>query len=403
MNVSESFRTAIFNLMANKLRSFLTMLGIIIGIAAVVTMTGLGQGMRSQVVGEISSLGSNLLTVIPGRARQTPWGAFRARGSFNVLKYRYLEELQNMRLPGVRAITAELSTMKTVTYSRESTTVTIVGTTPEYLIIRNFAVQYGRSFGEYDLRYTRKVAVLGATVAKDLFQDPALAVGKTIRIGSTNFTVIGVLESKTSMGQDLGSQVFVPLSTHRQYLSGSSYLRNIVIQTVTQEDLTPVAQIVEDFFTRKIGDREQFDVLNQADILQTINTVTGSITLFLAAITGISLLVGGIGVMNIMLVSVVERTREIGLRKAIGAKPRDILFQFVIEAALLTLSGGVVGVVLGIIMGKIGARFSGWTFALSPGAVSLALAISLMVGLFFGIYPARRASKLDPIAALRYE
>ncbi|MGC8779181.1 MAG: ABC transporter permease, partial [Candidatus Caldatribacteriaceae bacterium] len=220
MNVSESFRTAIFNLMANKLRSFLTMLGIIIGIAAVVTMTGLGQGMREQVVGQISSLGSNILTVIPGRARQSPWGFVRARGSFNVLKDRYLEELRNMHLPGVKAITAELGTMKTVTYSRESTTVSIVGTTPEYLTVRNFAIQYGRFFGDYDLQYTRKVAVLGATVAKDLFGDPASALGKTIRIGKTNFTVVGVLEPKTTMGQDLGSQVFVPLSAHRQYLSG---------------------------------------------------------------------------------------------------------------------------------------------------------------------------------------
>lgn len=403
MNLSESFRTAIFNLMANKLRSFLTMLGIIIGIAAVVTMTGLGQGMRSQVIGEISSLGSNLLTVIPGRARQTPWGGIRMRGSFDVLRYRYLEELKAMNLPGVTSITAELNTTKTVTYSRESTTVRIVGTTPEYLTIRNFTLQYGRPFGEYDLLYTRKVAVLGATVAQDLFSNPMLSLGKTIRIGNTNFTVIGVLAPKTSMGQDLGSQVLVPLSTHRQYLSGSEYLQDIIIQTASQKDLELVAKIVENFFLRKIGDRDRFDILNQADILETINTVAGSITLFLAAITGISLLVGGIGVMNIMLVSVVERTREIGLRKAIGAKPRDILLQFVIEAALLTLTGGVVGVILGIVMGKIGSRFSQWTFTLSPGALGLALAISLMVGLFFGIYPARRASKLDPIAALRYE
>ncbi|MEN3187024.1 MAG: ABC transporter permease [Atribacterota bacterium] len=404
MNVSESFRTAAFNLMANKLRSFLTMLGIIIGIAAVVTMTGLGQGMRSQVIGEISSLGSNLLTVIPGRARQTPWGAVRTRGSFNVLKYRYLEELINMRIPGVKAITAEMSVPKTVVYARQSTTVNVTGTTPDYFTIRNFNLQYGRLFNGYDLFYTQKVAVLGATVARDLFGDnlPS-ALGKTIRIGNTNFTVIGVLESKTVMGQDLGSQVFVPLSSHRQYLSGSNYLQGIIVQTTTQENLGTVVDIIADFFSRKIGDREQFDILNQADILKTINTVTGSITLFLAAITGISLLVGGIGVMNIMLVSVVERTREIGLRKAIGAKPRDILFQFVIEAAILTLSGGVVGVILGMVMGKVGGRLSGWTFTISPGAVSLALAISFMVGFFFGIYPARRASRLNPIVALRYE
>ncbi len=403
MNLNESFRTAFFNLTANKLRSFLTMLGIIIGVAAVVTMTGLGQGMRSQVVGEISSLGSNLLTVIPGRARQGVGSFIRARGSASILKYRYFQELQEMYLPGIQAMTAEVNLFKTITASGENTSTQVVGTTPDYLEIRNFTLQSGRFFNNYDMLHTRKVAVLGNTVAQDLFGEPSQAVGKIIRIGKTNFTVIGVLEPKTTMGQDLGNQVIVPLSTHQQYLGGSHYLGSITIKTVSQEDLDTVAAMVEDFMVRKVGDPDAISILNQNDLIETVENITGTITLFLAAITGISLLVGGIGIMNIMLVSVVERTREIGLRKAIGAKPRDILFQFVIESSLLSIGGGSIGVVLGTLLGKVMVRFSQGTFSLSPGAVALALSISLAVGLFFGIYPARRASKLDPITALRYE
>ncbi len=403
MNVAESFRTAVFNLLSNKLRSFLTMLGVIIGVASVVAMVGLGQGMRVQVVSQISSLGSNLLTVIPGRMRQTPGSFFQFRGGGNVLKYEYFEELRGTPFPGIKAVTTEHSSNFPVTFGRESIRVSVVGTTPELLEIRKFALLGGRAFSKYDVQYSRKVALVGYTAAQDLFGEPERGIGASLRIGRTVFTVIGILEPKTSFGQDLGNQILVPLTTLRQYLTGDRYLRNIIVQVDTEERISLVSQWLSDFFTRKIGDLEKFSILNQQDILQTVESVTGTITLFLAVIAGISLLVGGIGIMNIMLVSVAERTREIGLRKAIGAKPRDILLQFLLESSVLSLVGGGVGVVLGILAGRAMAPFAQLSFVVAPSVMGLALSVALAVGLFFGIYPARRASRLDPIQALRYE
>ncbi|MEN3203568.1 MAG: ABC transporter permease [Atribacterota bacterium] len=403
MNLSESFRTALFNLLANKLRSFLTMLGVIIGVASVVAMVGLGQGMRAQIVSQLTSLGSNILTVVPGKVRQGPGSFFMARGGGDILQYEYFRELRETPFPGIQAVTTETMARFTVTAGRESVVVSVVGTTPEFLEVRNFTLLYGRSCNGYDFTYSRRVAVLGHTVAQDLFGNPEVSVGQSIRIGRNIFTVIGVLEPKTAGGQDLGNQVFVPLTTHRRYLTGSRYLQNIIVQVDTRENIPLVSTWLSDFFTRKVGDPEKFSILNQQDILETVESVTGSITLFLAVIAGISLLVGGIGIMNIMLVSVAERTREIGLRKAIGAKPRDILLQFLLESSLLSLVGGGIGVVFGVFAGKSMASFSQFPFVVSPQVVALALSVSLAVGLFFGMYPARRASRLDPIAALRYE
>lgn len=403
MNLSESFRTALFNLLANKLRSFLTMLGVIIGVASVVAMVGLGQGMRAQIMEQLTSLGSNILTVVPGRIRQGPGSFFMARGGGDVLKYEHFRELRETPFPGIQAVTTETGASFAVTFGRESVVVNVVGTTPDFLEVRNFSLLGGRSFSDYDFSYSRRVAVLGHTVAQDLFGNPEASVGQSIRIGRTIFTVVGLLEPKTAGGQDLGNQVFVPLTTHVRYLTGNRYLRNIIVQVDTKENIPLVSTWLSDFFTRKIGDPEKFSILNQQDILETVESVTGSITLFLAIIAGISLLVGGIGIMNIMLVSVAERTREIGLRKAIGAKPRDILLQFLLESSLLSLVGGGVGVVLGVLAGKSMASFSQFSFVLSPQVLALALSVSLAVGLFFGIYPARRASRLDPITALRYE
>ncbi|MCS7241124.1 ABC transporter permease [Candidatus Caldatribacterium sp.] len=403
MNLAESFRTALFNLLANKLRSFLTMLGVIIGVASVVAMVGLGQGMRAQILAQLTSLGSNILTVIPGRVRQGPGSFFMARGGGDILKYEYFRELREAAFPGIRTVTTETMASFVVTAGRESVVVNVVGTTPEFLEVRNFSLLQGRSFNGYDCSYSRRVAVLGHTVAQDLFGNPAASLGQSIRIGRNIFTVVGVLEPKTAGGQDLGNHIFVPLTTHQRYLTGNRYLQNIIVQVDAKENIPLVSAWLSDFFTRKIGNPEEFSILNQQDILETVESVTGSITLFLAIIAGISLLVGGIGIMNIMLVSVAERTREIGLRKAIGARPRDILLQFLLESSLLSLVGGGVGVLLGVLAGRSMASFSQFSFVVSPQVVALALSVSLVVGLFFGIYPARRASRLDPIAALRYE
>lgn len=403
MNLSESLITAISSLNANKLRSFLTMLGVIIGVAAVVAMVSVGEGARTEVTSQIGSLGSNLVTVTPGRMQALPGMAFGARGGFNILTYSHFCELKEENLSGVVALLAEASTRKVIRYGKNSTTTTVVGTTPEYCDVRNFHTGLGRFFDQYELDRMMSVAVLGHTAAEDLFERPETALNEVIRIGNVNFRVIGVMEDKTTGGRDLGDQVFVPLTTAQLRLIGNRYLQSITAQAASAEDTDLVYNQLYGFFLRELKDPERFTITNQQDILNTIENVTGTFTLLLGAITGISLLVGGIGIMNIMLVSVTERTREIGLRKAIGAKPRDILAQFMIESSTLSGLGGIVGMFSGIGLSKLIAHFSSWSTAISLTSIGIALGVSIGVGLFFGIYPAHRASRLSPIVALRYE
>jgi len=403
MNVYESVRTSFFSLISNKLRSFLTMLGIIIGVAAVISMTSLGTGVRASIVGQIGSLGSNLLNIVGGKAQQRPGMGIITRGASNILKIEHFEDLQKASIPGIQAITADSSVRQTIIYGKKNTSTSIVGTTANYPTVRNYNVQLGRFFNEYDYQKAKTVVAIGDTVARDLFESPENALGKKIRIGKVSFEVVGVMEKKSMGGQDLGNQVFVPLTTHQKRLTGSRYIQSVSVQVASADDMDSISQLLERFFTRKLGDPDKFSVLNQQDIINTISQVTGTMTLFLGAITGISLLVGGIGIMNIMLVSVTERTREIGLRKAIGARPGDILFQFMVESSVLSCLGGALGIVFGVVGARLIGQFTQWVTSVSPGSVAIAFGISLAVGLFFGIYPARRASKLDPIMALRYE
>ncbi|HHY99190.1 MAG TPA: FtsX-like permease family protein [Firmicutes bacterium] len=403
MNLAESFMTAISSLNSNKLRSFLTMLGVIIGVASVVAMVSVGEGARTQVTSQIGNLGSNLVTVTPGRMRALPGMAFGARGGFNILTYSHFLELKQETLFGATAILAESSTRKVIRYGKNSTTTMVIGTTPEYCDAHNFHVQLGRFFSQYDLDQVTSVAVLGSTAAEDLFGAFGAALNNIIRIGNVNFRVIGVMESKTMGGRDLGDQVFVPITTAQTRLIGNRYLQSITVQASSNRNTNIVYDQLYRFFLRKLKDPEKFTITNQQDILNTIENVTGTFTLLLGAITGISLLVGGIGIMNIMLVSVAERTREIGLRKAVGARPRDILIQFMIESSTLSGVGGIVGILAGAGLARLIARFSSWTTTISLSSIAIALGVSIGVGLFFGIYPARRASHLSPITALRYE
>lgn len=403
MNLAESFMTAISSLNSNKLRSFLTMLGVIIGVASVVAMVSVGEGARTQVTSQIGNLGSNLVTVTPGRMRALPGMAFGARGGFNILTYSHFLELKQGTLFGATAILAESSTRKVIRYGKNSTTTMVIGTTPEYCDAHNFHVQLGRFFSQYDLDQVTSVAVLGSTAAEDLFGAFGAALNNIIRIGNVNFRVIGVMESKTMGGRDLGDQVFVPITTAQTRLIGNRYLQSITVQASSNRNTNIVYDQLYRFFLRKLKDPEKFTITNQQDILNTIESVTGTFTLLLGAITGISLLVGGIGIMNIMLVSVAERTREIGLRKAVGARPRDILIQFMIESSTLSGVGGIVGILAGAGLARLIARFSSWTTTISLSSIAIALGVSIGVGLFFGIYPARRASHLSPITALRYE
>ncbi|NLJ37716.1 MAG: FtsX-like permease family protein [Candidatus Atribacteria bacterium] len=403
MNVYESLRTSISSLVSNKLRSFLTMLGIIIGVAAVVSMISLGTGVRTSIVDQIGSLGSNLLTVVGGAIRQRPGMPIMMRGMSNILKIEHFRDLEAMSIPGIQSIIAESSLRQTVVFGRNNTSVSIIGTTANYPIVRNFNPTMGRFFSDYEYMNLNNYAVIGDTVAIDLFGDINKAIGNRIRIGRVNFEVIGVMEKKSMGSQDLGNQIFIPLTTLQKRLTGSRYLQSITIQADSAENMNSISQSVEQFFLRKLGDIDRFTIMNQQDILDTINQVTGTITLFLGAITGISLLVGGIGIMNIMLVSVTERTREIGLRKAIGARPSDILFQFMVESSVLSCLGGILGIIFGAIGAKLIGNFTQWTTKVSFSSIVISFGVSLAVGLFFGILPARRASKLDPITALRYE
>lgn len=403
MNLWEAVRTALNSLSANKFRSFLTMLGVIIGVGSVVAMTSIGEGASSQVTAQISTLGSNLLTVSPGRTRGLPGMAFGSRGAANLLTYRHYTLLQAAGLPGITATLAEASSRAVLRFGKANTTTTVVGTTPSYPSMRDFPVALGRFFSNYDLERMTRVVVLGNTVAQDLFGDARPALGQVIRVGNVDFTVIGVMEPKALGGRDLGDQVFVPLTTAEKRLTGSQYVQSITVQATSPAMTSLVADELNRFFLLQLKDPEKFTVTNQQDILDTIQGVTGTLTLLLAGITGISLLVGGIGIMNIMLVSVTERTREIGIRKAVGARRRDVLIQFMVESATLSLLGGLVGLAGGAVASRIIARFSGWATVLSVQAVVAALVVSIGVGLFFGIYPAQRASRLDPIEALRYE
>ncbi|NPV53085.1 MAG: FtsX-like permease family protein [Firmicutes bacterium] len=404
MSFLESLRTAVSCLAANKLRSFLTMLGIIIGVGSVVAMVSIGEGARHRVTSSIGSLGSNLVTVMPGRVRALPGMAFGARGSPDILTYSHYLELKEERLPGVASITAQSSVRKVARHGKNNATTTVVGTTPEYCEINNFKVERGRFISDYDLNNMTRVVVLGRTVAADLFGSAEnVSLGATIRLGDVNFTIVGLMEEKRQGWRDLGDQVFVPLTTAQKRLSGSRYIQSIGVQALTPQDTGLVAAGLERFFMRRLGDPEKFSITNQQDVLQTVENATNTLTLLLAGITGISLLVGGIGVMNIMLVSVAERTREIGIRKAIGAKPLDILGQFVIEASMLSSLGGIVGIILGIAGSRGISHLGGWSTVVSIRSVAIALAVSVGVGLFFGIYPAQRAGRLNPIEALRYE
>lgn len=403
MNVYESVRTSISSLISNKLRSFLTMLGIIIGVAAVVSMISIGIGVRSSIVDQIGSLGSNLLTIVGGTIRQRPGAPIMMRGMSNILKIEHFRDLQAASIPNIQSIIAESTQRQAVIYGKNNTFVSIVGTTPNYPTVRNYNLSLGRFFSDYDYKNSNNVAVIGDTVATDLFEAAEKAIGKKLRVGRVSFEVVGVMEKKTMGGQDLGNQVFVPLTTLQKRLTGSRYIQSITVQVQYAEEMDTVSQALERFFTRKLGDIEKFSIMNQQDILDTINQVTGTITLFLGAITGISLLVGGIGIMNIMLVSVTERTREIGLRKAIGARPSDILFQFIVESSVLSTVGGALGIIFGIIGARVIGNFTQLQSTVSISSIIIAFGVSLAVGLFFGILPARRASKLDPIMALRYE
>lgn len=406
MSWRHSLRTAIRALMANKMRSGLTMLGIIIGVGAVVAMISIGTGASQSVTSRIQSLGSNLLMIQPSFGQQNMAGARQAGSSNTSLRLEDAEAIKKS-ISTVKLISPELGGNAQVVYGNQNINTSITGVLPEYQEVHNFHTSYGSFFLTSDDKMQAKVAVVGANIITDLFggQDP---LGKTIKISNIPFRVIGVMETKGSSGfQSLDDAIFIPLATAQKRLFGVEYVRSINVQVKTQEEMTATSeQITQLLLLRhKISNPNEADfrVNNQADILATMNQVTGTLTLLLGGIAAISLLVGGIGIMNIMLVSVTERTREIGLRKAVGARRRDILTQFLIESVILSLVGAVAGLILGVIASFVIAKIGGWASIITVNSVMLAIVFSAGIGIFFGIYPAQRASMLNPIEALRFE
>ena len=414
MNPLVILTTALSSLGSNKLRAGLTLLGIVIGVAAVISLMAIGRGAQEEVTSRIESLGTNLLFVRPGAASQG--GVFGGLGSASTLT---LEDayalLDPVLAPSVEAVAPELRSSAQLVAGRENTFTQVIGVTPEYEFVRNFPVGSGQFISPVHVRNVSQVVVLGSRVAETLFgfRDP---VGQNVRINGRQFAVIGVLESQG--GGALGifdDQVLVPITTGYYRLASQRTAQGgISVQTVNVEvaDSGAMDETIQDIATilrlrHRITGEDDFTVSSQQETIETLEETTETFVMFLGAIAGISLLVGGIGVMNIMLVSVTERTREIGIRKAMGAKRRDILLQFVSEATLLSLGGGGAGVLLGLAVSRVldDRSLLGQDFqtVFSGEIAILALAVSAAIGLFFGIYPAMRAARLHPIDALRYE
>ncbi len=403
MSILESFANALRSLLANKLRSILTMLGVIIGVGAIITTTSIGEGAKADITERISTLGANILAVRPGQSR------FRGRSSADSRKSLTVEDIATLQARGKSFgyVTPELSNRAQVKYLNKNTNTTIVGTSPEYLVTANFTVENGSFFTEHDIRYRQRVCVLGKTVADDLFGS-ASPVGKKLKIRNIGFHVLGVMKEKGASGwRNPDDQVFIPYSTAMKRVFGSEYLSSISIQANDENLLQTAETEVTELLRKqhKIAANKELDfhVRNQAEFMETLEESSQTFTNMILGIAVVSLIVGGIGIMNIMLVSVTERTKEIGLRKAVGAQRTDILFQFLVESTTLALVGGIVGVGVGIIGADMVPSLWGWRTVISPVYGILSFVVSALVGVFFGAYPAWKAAKLHPIDALRHE
>lgn len=403
MNLQTSFRIAMRALASNPLRSLLTMLGVIIGVGAVVAMVAIGQGARQATTQQVQSLGSNLLSIFASTAQTG--GIARAEAVQTLT----LEDAEAIRsgVPHVTGVSAEINRAAQVVYRNENTNTRVVGVTPEYPTVRNFHPVRGEFFGADDMRNRSRVALVGQTVANRLFAegDP---IGQRIKVRGVTFTVIGVMEPKGATSfSDRDDVVLVPLTTAQRRLFGTRSVGSIQVQ-VASEEAMPAAQealgqLMRDRHRLGPNRDDDFTIRSQADILQAFTGVSQTMTVLLGGIAAVSLIVGGIGIMNIMLVSVTERTREIGIRMAVGARRRDIRLQFLVESVALSVTGGVIGVGIGIVGSRLINQLAGWATLLSAQAIVLAFAFAVAVGVFFGLYPAQRAARLDPIQALRHE
>jgi putative ABC transport system permease protein len=408
IDISSTLRISFRALRVNKMRSALTMLGIIIGVGAVITMLAVGTGARQRIGEQMASVGSNLIMVLPGAT--TAGGVRMGAGTQPTLSLGDAEAILR-EAPAVLDVAPTLGGVAQVVYGSQNWSTGITGTTPSMLAIRDWSLTSGRPFTEEEIRSAAKVALLGQTVADNLFggADP---VGHIVRIKNIPFSVIGLLEPKGQSpdGRDQDDTIYIPVTTAQKRLFGTTFpgmVRVIMVKAKSAQDLPAAESQITDLLRQRhrIGPRQEddFTVRNLTQMMQAAEESTRVMTLLLGSIASVSLLVGGIGIMNIMLVSVTERTREIGIRMAVGAKTWDIRLQFIIEALILSLIGGIVGLITGISVSEVISMLFGWTTIVSVSSILLSFGFSGFVGIFFGFYPAYKASLLDPIEALRYE
>ncbi|MGH7726183.1 MAG: ABC transporter permease [Candidatus Eiseniibacteriota bacterium] len=405
MDIGLSLKLAWRALMRNPLRATLTMLGVIIGVGAVVATLAIGQGARASVQAQIASLGSNVIMVIPGTS--VAGGTRMAMGTSSSLDPTDVEAIRR-ECPSVDRVSWTVRSVSQLVYGNQNWGTSVTGATADYFVIRDWNVGDGAAFTDGDVRNSAKVVVLGATVADNLFEgaDP---IGQTIRIGKLPFKVVGVLERKggSTMGQDQDDLAIAPATTVQRMLLKRNSIGMVFVSARSAELINPAIDEITSLLRQRHrirpGDPDDFFIRNQAEFANAAEQTSRTMTLLLSSVAAVSLLVGGIGIMNIMLVSVTERTREIGIRMAVGARGRDILSQFLVESAFLSLLGGALGVALGFVASNLISQLARWPTIVSPGSVMLAFGFAAAVGIFFGFYPARKASQQDPIEALRYE
>jgi putative ABC transport system permease protein len=389
----------------NKMRSMLTALGIIIGVASVVAMVAVGNGAQARITSQVSALGQNLLTVFAGSKKSG--GVNSGLGSASAITLADAEAIQR-EVPDVAAVSPEVSVTAQAIANGRNWSTTVVGESPDYLIIRDWKLAAGSMFNGSDIRSAAKIAVIGSKTANELF-GPLNPVGQSVRIGNIPFTIIGLLESKGAGmgGANQDDRILIPYTTAMKRLTGDRYLRSVNVEIRSADRMDIAQQQITNLLRQRhrltSDQSDDFNIFNQKEIADTVNSISKIITLLLGSIAGISLVVGGIGIMNIMLVSVTERTREIGIRIAVGAQPGDIRLQFLIEAVTLSLLGGLIGVLCGVGASHLVGMFADFKAVVSSGSIILAFGVSSVIGIFFGFYPAHKAAALDPIVALRYE
>ena len=406
MNFTNLFKIAVKALGNNKLRGFLTMLGIIIGVASVITMLAIGQGSKRSIQAEISEMGSNMIMIHPGGDMRG--GVRLDADDMESLKLKDMEDIRE-KTRYVSYVSPAVNSAGQAVYGANNTPTTVYGVNLDYLEIRRYKIADGDAFSEQEIKTAAKVCLVGKTVVDNLFVSGEDPLGKTIRFDKIPLKIVGVLSSKgyNSMGQDQDDLIIAPYTTVQKRVLAITYLHGIFLSALTEEAsdkaIDEIAEILRQNHKIKPGDEDDFEIRSQEELSSMLSSTTDLMTVLLACIAGISLLVGGIGIMNIMYVSVTERTREIGLRMSIGAKGRHILWQFLIEAVIISVTGGVIGVVLGITASAVIKYWIGWPVYVQLYSVVLSFAVCTVTGIFFGWYPARKASNLDPIEAIRYE